>query len=387
MVTEKMTVSSESVSADRAPKGLENVVAGPSFLTFLDGLQGKMIYRGYDAIELAGRVSYEEVVHLLWEGDLPKRAPLDALKKTLADNRALPGEVVDQLRKFPLKSHPMDVLRGAVCLLALHDPETSLNTPEANRRKAIRLVALIATVTATWDRIRKGEKILDPDPSLGHGANFLYMLTGRRPDALQSQAMDMYLTLLADHDLNASTFAARVVTSTLSDIHSAIGAAVGALKGSLHGGANEKVMEMFKEIGQESNAVAYIEKAIAEKKKIMGFGHRVYKVEDPRSGPLKEMSRRLGEAHNNLSWYTISVKVAATVYQHKKINTNVDFYSASVLYDLGIPIDLFTPVFAISRIAGWSAHVFEQLADNRLIRPRTQYMGPVNRTFVSLDQR
>jgi citrate synthase len=376
-----------SVNNPEIHKGLEGVVAGPSSITFLDGLQGRMIYKGYNAIDLAGKVTFEEVAHLLWEGDLPTRQQLEAFSNSFLPHRDLPPEVLDVMKRLPPKVHPMDVLRTVVCLLGDFDPETPASTPEANRRKAARLVARLPTATAAWDRIRKGLPLLPPDPALGHAANFLYMLTGKKPDPLQVQAMDLYLTLLADHDLNASTFAARVVISTLSDIYSATSAALGALKGSLHGGANEKAMEMFLEIGEEAKAEAYIERAIAEKKKIMGFGHRVYKVEDPRSGPLKAMSRQLGEARRQPKWHNISAKVAEIVQKRKNINTNVDFYSASVLYLLDIPIDLFTPVFAISRMAGWAAHVFEQLKDNRLIRPRTDYVGPMDRTFVPLDQR
>jgi citrate synthase len=370
-----------------APKGLENVVLGPSSITFLDGLKGRMIYRGYDAIELAGRASFEEVLHLLWEGDLPSKPKLDAFVKPFVAERALPAFVVDILKTLPKKAHPMEVLRTGVSLLAHGDPDGADNSPAATRRKAVRLVAQVSSLAAAWERIRKGQEVVAPDPSLSHAANFLYMITGKKPGAIEVEALDMYLTLLADHDLNASTFAGCVVTSTLSDIYSAVTAAVGALKGPLHGGANEKAMEMFLEIGDPAKAEAYIEKAIAEKKKIMGFGHRVYKVEDPRSGPLKKMARRVGEAKNDTRWFDISVKVAEVVHKHKNINTNVDFYSASLLYMIGVPIDQFTPVFAISRIAGWCAHVFEQLADNRLIRPRTDYVGPTNRVILPIERR
>jgi citrate synthase len=366
---------------------LEDVVAGPSAITLLDGQKGRMVYRGYDVLALAGRVAFEEVVHLLWEGALPPRAELAAFAESIARERSLPAEVLAALKTFPATTNPMDVLRTGVCLLAVHDPETSLDSPAATRRKALRLVARIPTLTAAWDRLRRGQTPLAPDPSLGHSANFLYMVTGKKPAPLDVEALDLYLTLLADHDLNASTFTARVVVSTLSDIYAAVAGALGALKGALHGGANERAMEMFRDIGEEAKVADYIAKAIADKKKIMGFGHRVYKVEDPRSGPLKAMSKRLGEARGELTWYNISLRVAEEVHRRKNINTNVDFYSASVLYMLGIPIDLFTPVFAVGRIAGWCAHVFEQLADNRLIRPVTEYVGPALRDFIPLDQR
>ncbi len=379
--------NSQTIESAEFIKGLEGIVAAQSAITFLDGLQGRMLYKGYNALDLAGRVAFEEVVHLLWEEDLPNRRQLEALSKSLAAQRALTPRALELLKGFPKKAHPMDVLRTAVSLLGADDPEGAAASPEADRRRAARLVAQMATLTAAWDRVRKGQTPVAPDPSLGHSANFLYMLKGQKPDPLNVQALDLYLTLLADHDLNASTFAARVVVSTLSDMYSAVTAALGALKGSLHGGANQKAMEMFLEIGEEGRVESYIEKAVAEKKKIMGFGHRVYKVEDPRSGALKDMSRRLCEARKDMKWYNISVKTAEAVYRHKKIYTNVDFYSASVLYMLGIDPDMFTTIFAMSRAAGWTAHVFEQLKDNRLIRPRSEYTGPAHREFLPLDKR
>lgn len=370
-----------------AAKGLEDVIVGPSAITFLDGVQGRMLYRGYNAIELAGKTGFEEVVHLLWNGELPNRDQLKPFSQSLAEARAVPANVIAHLSKFPAQAHPMDVLRTGVSLLAMTDPDVANHSADAVRRKALRLVAQVATLAAAWHRIRQGQTPVAPDPSLGHSANFLYMITGQKPDPVSIEALDMYLTLLADHDLNASTFTARVVTSTLSDLHSAVTSAIGALKGPLHGGANEKAMEMFLEIADPAKAEGWIEKAIVEKRKIMGFGHRVYKVEDPRSAPLRAMSHRLSQVKGDMRWYNISIKVAETVQRSKNIYTNVDFFSASVLYLLGIPIDLFTTVFAASRTAGWCAHVFEQLADNRLIRPRTEYAGPALRPFVPLVQR
>ncbi len=369
------------------PKGLEDVVVGPSSITFLDGIKGRMLYKGYDAVGMAGKISFEEVVYLLWEGDLPNRSQLKTFSQSLAESRALPGEVLSLLEKFPKKCHPMDVLREGITLLGMLAPDESEESPEAQRRKAIGMVARMATLAAAWDRIRRGQVPLAPDLSLGHSANFLYMLTGQKPDPLSVEAMDMYLSLLADHDLNASTFTARVIISTLSDMHSAVAGALGALKGPLHGGANEKAMEMFLEIADPSKVDTWIEKAIQEKRKIMGFGHRVYKVEDPRSVPLRAMSHRLSQVRGDMRWYNISIKVAEAVQRQKKIYTNVDFFSASVLYLMGVPIDLFTTVFAAGRVAGWCAHIFEQLADNRLIRPRTDYVGPTDRPYVPLEQR
>ena len=377
----------DSPKETQAAKGLEDVVVGPSSITFLDGLKGRMLYKGYDTVSLAGKTTFEEVVYLLWEGDLPNRSQLKPFAASLAEARALPPEALAAMEKFPKNAHPMDALRAGVCLMGLSNPDAADLSPAATRRKAVRLVARMATLAAAWERIRRGQTPLAPDPTLGHSANFLYMITGKRPDPVSVEGLDMYLSLLADHDLNASTFTARVITSTLSDLHSAITGALGALKGSLHGGANEKAMEMFLEIGEADKAEAWVEKTVANKGKIMGFGHRVYKVEDPRSGPLRAMSHRLSQVKGDLRWYNISIKVAETVHRIKKINTNVDFYSASLLYLMGIPVDLFTTVFASSRVAGWCAHVFEQAADNRLIRPRTEYVGPTDRPFVPLEQR
>jgi citrate synthase len=387
-MTEKTAVTSrrEAANAELA-RGLEGVIAAISDITYLDGQKGQMLYKGYNAPDLAGRTKFEEVVHLLWEGELPTKCQLDVLSKSLAAERAVPPEVYDILRALPPKAHPMAALRTAVSYIGASDPEADVVTLDNFRKKAVSLTAKMATLTAAWDRIRKGQKPVEPDPSLSHAANFLYMLNGRKPDALSEQAIDVYLTLLADHELNASTFTGRLVVSTLSDYYSAVTAALGTLKGSLHGGANEMAMKMFIEIGDPAKAESYVEKAIAGKKKIMGFGHRVYRVEDPRSAPLKEMLRKISEARKDMRWYDISVKVAEVVHKHKNINTNVDFYSASVLYLCGIDPDLFTPMFAVSRIAGWSAHVFEQFKDNRLIRPASEYVGPPLRPLVSIDQR
>jgi citrate synthase len=369
------------------PKGLEDVVVGPSSITFLDGIEGRMLYKGYDAVAMAGKVSFEETVYLLWEGELPNRSQLKSFSQSLAESRALPNEVLAVMERFPKKCHPMDVLRGGVTLLDMLPPDTAGRSLDTNRQSAIQLVARLSTLAAAWDRIRRGQAPIPPDPSLSHSANFLYMLSGQKPSPLCVDALDMYLSLLADHDLNASTFTGRVIVSTLSDIHSAVSGALGSLKGPLHGGANEKAMEMFLQIGDPDKAEAWVDQAIKEKHKIMGFGHRVYKVEDPRSGPLRAMSHRLSQEKGDLRWYNISIKVAEAVQRRKNIYTNVDFYSASVLYLMGIPIDLFTAVFAAGRVAGWCAHIFEQLADNRLIRPRTDYVGPAHRPFVVLEQR
>lgn len=388
-MTEKSTtaVSSREAAHAEFARGLEGVVAALSDITYLDGHKGQMLYKGYNAPDLAGRVTFEEAVHLLWENELPNKGQLAEFSKKLAAQRALPAKLIDVLRSIPAKAHPMDVLRTSVSWLGAADPESGVITADSFRKKAPGILGAMATATAAWDRIRKGQKPVEPDPSLSHAANFLYMLHGKKADELSVQALDMYLTLLADHELNASTFTARLVISTLSDIYSAVTAAIGTLKGSLHGGANEAAMKMFLEIADPAKAEAYIEKAIAEKKKIMGFGHRVYKVEDPRSAPLKAMLKKMSEARKDMRWYDISVKVAEVVHKHKNINTNVDFYSSSVLYLCGIDPDLFTPLFAVSRIAGWTSHVLEQFKDNRLIRPATEYIGPPLRPIVPIDQR
>lgn len=386
-MTSEPTTKNPGAHTEEFIKGLEGIVAAESTITFLDGRRGEMVYRGYNAIELAGKISYEEVLHLLWEGDLPNKTQLSSFSQAFVKERALPAEIITFLKSLPARTHPMDVLRTAVSALGALDPDPSINASDVNRRKAVRLVAQIPTIVAAWDRIRQKKEPLAPDPSLGHAANFLYMVTGKKPDAISVQALDMYLVLLADHDLNASTFAARVTISTLSDMHSAITSAIGTLKGPLHGGANEAAMKMFLEINDENKAADYIQKAMKEKRKIMGFGHRVYKVEDPRSKPLKEMLLRLSEEKKNMKWYNISTRVADEVHHHKNINTNVDFYSASLLYLADIPVDVFTPVFAIARAAGWTAHVFEQCKDNRIIRPLSHYVGPAARSFLPLDQR
>jgi citrate synthase len=378
------TVMSESA---HAPKGLEGVVFGASSITFLDGLGGRMFYRGYNVLDLAEKVSFEEVVHLLWQGELPTREKLAAFVKPIVKQRALPAPVLKFLKTLPKKSHPMEVVRTGVSLLAHYDPDGPDGSLEAVRRKSERLVARMATLVAAWDRIRNGRRPIAPNPKLSHAANFLYMLTGKKPGPVDVQALDAYLALLADHDLNASTFAACVVTSTMSDVYSAVTAAIAALKGPLHGGANEKAMEMFLAIGEPSKADAWIEKALAEKRKIMGFGHRVYKVEDPRSVPLRAIARKLGQAKGDLRWMDVAVKVEEAFTRRKNIKTNVDFYSAPLLYLLGIPMDLFTPMFAVSRVAGWCAHVVEQMERNRIVRPRTEYAGPTDRAFAPIEAR
>jgi citrate synthase len=357
-------------------QGLEDIVAAPSSICFIDGDKGILSYRGIDIHELAENSSFEEVCYLLWFGRLPKQSELDELTETLANNRAVPSGVFEMMRKVPRDSNPMEVLRTAVSALAFYDPDAASNSREANLRKSYRLTGQLAGIVAATDRLRQGKEPINPDPLLKHAANFVYMLTGKKPHATAERAFDVALILHADHEFNASTFAARVTAGTLSDIHSAITSAIGALKGPLHGGANQEVMRMLLEIGEAKNAAPYLKAALSQKKKISGFGHRVYHTEDPRATHLRQMSQNLCESSGNRKWFEISRVIEETMKREKGINANVDFYSATVYYNLGIPVDLFTPIFAVSRISGWTAHVLEQLENNRLIRPRAEYTGP-----------
>jgi citrate synthase len=367
--------------------GLRNVVAGESAISSIDGERGVLAYGGIDIHDLAENSSFEEVVFLLHRGRLPRRAELDAFRSELARERGVGGPVVSLLRLLPAGTHPMTALRTAVSALGAFDPDAGDESPAANGRKALRLTAQMATVVALVDRLRKGLEPIAPDPALSHAANFLYMLHGRRPSPEAERAMDMALVLHADHEFNASTFAARVAASTLADIHGAITAALATLKGPLHGGANEAVMNTLEEIGTPDRAEGWVREALAAKKKIMGFGHAVYRTEDPRATHLRRMSRQLGDVQGDRRWYDLSEKLEGLVRAQKGLNANVDFYSASVYHSLGIPTDLFTPVFAVSRVAGWTAHVLEQLGNNRLIRPESEYTGPRDVKYVPIAQR
>ena len=378
-----------SVTANLAPKGLEGIVATNSSICYIDGDLGVLAYRGIDIHELADHSTFEETCYLLWFGRLPSGSELTDFRRRLAQERHLDPALIDFLRTAPRRALPMDVLRTAVSALSFYDPENAKNDHDANINKAIRLTSQIAMIVAAYDRIRKGKNLVDADPSLSHSANLLLQLNGTKPSATAERALDIALILHADHELNASTFAARVVAATLSDMHSAITAAIGALKGPLHGGANEAVFRILETVDREkSDPVAYIRSMLAQKKKIPGFGHRVYHTEDPRATHLRAMSRDLGKASGQPQWYDMSEKIEAFVKAEKKLNANVDFYSASTYHTLGIDQDLFTLIFAVSRISGWAAHVIEQLDDNRLIRPRAEYLGPQypNR-YVQIDQR
>src|SRR5580700_12123446 len=376
-------------STTHAPKGLEGVVATTSGICYIDGEQGVLAYRGIDIHDLADHSNFEETCFLLWFGRLPKRNELREVRERLAEERKLDASILNLLRVAPKHALPMDVLRTAVSALSFYDPEFQQNDHDANVHKAIRLTSQIAMIVAAYDRIRKGKDVVEPDRSLSHAANFLLMLNGKAPSPTAERALDIALILHADHELNASTFAARVTAATLSDMHSAITSAIGALKGPLHGGANEAVFRILETIEREkADPVAYVRDMLAQKKKIPGFGHRVYHTEDPRATHLRVMSRDLCQSSGQPQWYEMSEKIEKFVKAEKKLNANVDFYSASTYHVLGIDEDLFTPVFAVSRISGWAAHVIEQLDDNRLIRPRAEYLGPdYPNHYVAIEKR
>ena len=358
-------------------KGLEGIVAANSGICWIDGDAGVLAYRGIDIHELAERSNFEETTYLLWFGKLPRRAELDSFRKRLTEARQLDPKMIDLLRSFPKSATPMEVLRTAVSALSFYDPDESDNQHDANVSKSFRLTSQIAMLVAAYDRLRKGKTVIEQDPSLSHAANFLWMLNGEKPSVTATKTFDLALILHADHELNASTFAARVIAATLSDIHSAVTGAIGALKGPLHGGANEAAMRMLFAIDKEgADPVQYVTELLAQKKKISGFGHRVYHTEDPRATHLRQMSEELSESSGNTKWFKMSRAIEKYILVEKKLNANVDFYSASTYTMLGIDLDLFTPIFAVSRIAGWAAHVIEQLDDNRLIRPRAEYIGP-----------
>ncbi len=375
------------MSMATAGAGLEGVVATTSSICFIDGDAGVLSYQGYNIHTLADNATFEEVIYLLWHGKLPRKDELNALKAELAAERELPAEITAFLKNVP-KATPMDVLRTAVSMLGIYDPLAADNSIEANEKKAIKLVSKIALIVTSYDRLRNGKDIIPSDPKLSHAANFLYTLTGKRPDDVMEKVFDIALTLHADHELNASTFAARVTAATLSDIYSATTSAIGALKGPLHGGANEAVVHMLLSTKTSDEAVAKVKQDLANKVKIPGFGHRVYHVFDPRAIHLKKLSEELGKRTGNEQLYEKSTKVEQTVKQEKNLNANVDFYSASAYYSLGIPIDLFTPIFAVSRISGWTAHILEQYRHNRLIRPRADYTGAADgQRWVPLEKR
>ena len=370
--------------------GLEGVVAATSRLCYLDGQRGILAYCGHDIHELARSATFEEVCYLLWHRRLPTRAELGDLQTELARARSLPEAVLRVMQSLPL-GNTMDSVRTIVSVLAHHDPETGDDSLAASQRKAVRLTAQIATVVATLGRLASARGQVEPDPVLSHAANFLYVLTGERPNPTVTRALDVALILHADHELNASTFAARVAAATLADLHSTIVAGIATLKGPLHGGANAEVMKMLLAIGEDAGderVEATVRGMLARKQKVPGFGHRVYRTEDPRASHLRQMSRILGEQAGNCRWFEMSQRIESVMKEERQIDANVDFYSASTYHTLGIAVDLFTPLFVVSRVAGWTAHVLEQYSNNRLIRPRADYVGPeYPQIFVPLADR
>jgi citrate synthase len=368
-------------------RGLEGVVAAETRLCDLDGAHGRLAYVGYDIDELARLASFEEVAYLLWHGELPKAAQLDGLTVQLTAGREVAREILQAFRLMPKDTDPMRALQAAVALLGMHDPDATDNGHAANVRKAVRLTAQFATVICAHHRIRGGQEPVTPAAGLGHAANFLYMLTGQRPGPAAVKAFDASLTLYAEHELNASTFTTRTIVSTQSDMHSAVAGGVGALKGPLHGGAGEAVMRTLMEIGDVGNVDAFTAKALAEKRRLMGFGHRVYKAGDPRAAILRGMAEEACRQSGQFKWYEMAVKLHERIGGAKGLIPNVDFYSAPLFYSLGIPVDLFTPVIAAGRIAGWTANIIEQHDDNRLIRPRADYVGPARRAFTPITKR
>jgi citrate synthase len=367
--------------------GLAGVVAAETGLSKIDGESGRLWYRGYDIHALAKGAGFAEVLYLLWYGELPDQAELIVFEGLLAAERELPSEVVTLLRQLPADTVPMSALRTAVSALGCMDPDSESNERSADLAKSVRLVAQMPTIVAAFHRLREGKEPIAPDPELSHSANFLYMLTGERPGETATRALDTSLILYLEHGLNASTFACRIVASTLSDMHSAITAGIGALKGSLHGGANQRAMEMLLEIEEDGDAEAWVDRALSEGKKIMGFGHRVYRTEDPRATHLRRMSEELSVDAGVAPLHALAQGVESTMLDRKGIPCNVDFYCATVYGSLGFPLDLYTPLFAIGRVGGWAGHVMEQHDNNRLIRPRAEYVGEIDRHFVRLEER
>lgn len=367
--------------------GLEGIIATQSDICFIDGEAGILAYHGYDIHTLAENGTFEEIIFLLWNGRLPNQTELNHLKKQLVQFRPIPKQVQEFLGSVP-DGVPMDVLRTAVSMLGLYDPLAKDMSTEGNVEKAHRLMSQTATIVTTFDRLRKKQPVIDGDANLGFAANFLYTLTGKRPDDVMERAFDIALILHADHELNASTFAGRVTAATLSDIHSAVTSAIGALKGPLHGGANEDVIRLLLEAGDSERALKTVRDRLGMKVKVPGFGHRVYRTVDPRAIHLKQLSQELGRRTGQVALYEASSEIEKTVKDLKGLNANVDFYSASAYYSLGIPIDLFTPIFAVSRMSGWTAHILEQYRNNRLIRPRADYIGaPVGRQWTPMSER
>jgi citrate synthase len=372
-----------------ASKGLEGIIANTTRLSDVIGDKGQLIYSGYDINALVGKVDYKEVVFLLWKGRLPNRAELEEFTRKLRAERPLPGGVIDFIKSAPKTANPMDVMRTAISMLGLYDPDMNQEaTREINERRARSITAKIGVIAAYFHRARQDKSLPPVRDDLTEAEHFLYLINGETPPREASDTLDVAFVLHADHGMNASTFSARVTIATLTDFYSAITSAIGTLKGPLHGGANEGVIHMLEAIGSEDKVDEYVERTLAEKKKIMGIGHRVYKTLDPRAPHLQRMAVKLSQKLGQPKWINMSERIAKLMKEKKNLNANVDFYSATVYYSLGIPTDLFTPVFAIARCSGWCAHVLEQLEDNRLYRPLSEYVGePVGRKFLPLDER
>jgi len=368
-------------------KGLEGIVAAQTGLSLVDGENGKLSYLGIPIQDLIAESTFEETAFLLFFRKLPTRPELDSFSKELASLRTLPDEILNFLNEFPRASHPMAMLRTMVSALGLFDPQADANSKEANLQKAKRLIAVMPAIVAAFHRIRQKQKVVHPKKVLSLAENFLLMLHGKPALQAHAKALDQYLIMLADHGLNASTFAARVTIATQSDIYSAVTSAIGTLKGDLHGSANQRAMEMFLQVGSPEKAAGYVHSLFEQKKKVMGFGHRIYKKQDPRAPQFREIAERLTRGTESEKWFKVALEIDKAVQKEKPIPPNVDFYSSIVLHAVGIPVDFFTTIFAMSRVAGWTAHVLEQLADNRLIRPEADYTGPVDQPYVPMKER
>lgn len=382
-----MSTDKTTKTSSEAVRGLKGVIAADSSICLVNGTEGKLLYRGYNIDDLAENATFEEVSFLLLNGELPTANQLTEYQDSLKQYRAIPAELIDSLKKLPSTALPMALLRSMVSLAGVYDPDAESETFEKRLQISIRLISQIPTIVAAIHRIRKGLEPVAPDPDLCHAGNFMYMINGEKPSEDATRAMDLILTLHAEHGLNASTFTSRVIIATLPDIYSSVTGAIGALKGKLHGGANTEVLKTLFEIGSVENIAPYIKKVREEKGKFMGFGHAVYQVEDPRAKHLKELSRRLGEETGDPKWYDISIEMEKLVYAEISRNCNVDFYSASLQYYMGIPGELFTCIFAASRIAGWCAHILEQLDGNKIIRPKAKYIGYEERAYTPIGER
>ncbi|HEV2914474.1 MAG TPA: citrate synthase [Pyrinomonadaceae bacterium] len=382
-----MNKAKDVAAATASAAGLRGVVAASSSVSDVDGEKGELIYEGINIHDLAAGSTFEEVIFLLWHGHLPKRAELDELKRALGQCYELPQELLALMRQFPRDTEPMDALRTAISALDFYDKSAHDTSREASLRTATKLTAQLPTIVAAINRLRQGREPIRPNPELNIATNFLYMLKGELPSETDAHVFDVCLILHADHELNASTFTARVVAGTLADMYGAVTGAIAALAGPLHGGANTNVMKMLLEIGEVENTEAYIKQALAAKRKIMGFGHAVYRTEDPRATHLRRFSKEIGERAGDTKWYEISRKVEEVIMREKGLFPNVDFFSASTYYMMGIPLELYTPIFAVSRISGWTGHILEQYENNKLIRPRAEYIGPRGVPYVPIDER